>query len=185
MFVAALLSAFAYLAVFFRLPLHFFAFKPPMQIFPSLSFSNFIELALSNSFVCFINACSNQLFDPTKQTILKIGNYRLGRTIGQGSFGKVKGEANIYDTTTVKITLHLTVAEHEVTGHKVAVKILNRSKIKALPRMDEKIRREIQILKLFRHSHIIRLYGFIIFLPTRPPLFFLPWKTPLFSSCLR
>lgn len=51
------------------------------------------------------------------------------------------------------------VAEHEVTGHKVAIKILNRSKIKALPRMDEKIQREIQMLKLLRHSHIIKLYA--------------------------
>lgn len=50
------------------------------------------------------------------------------------------------------------VAEHEVTGHKVAIKILNRSKIKALPRMDEKIQREIQMLKFLRHSHIIKLY---------------------------
>jgi serine/threonine protein kinase len=50
------------------------------------------------------------------------------------------------------------VAEHELTGHQVAVKILNRKKIKSL-RMDEKIRREIQILKLFRHPHIIKLYA--------------------------
>eukprot|EP01104_Vermistella_antarctica_P016174 TRINITY_DN5474_c0_g1_i2.p1 TRINITY_DN5474_c0_g1~~TRINITY_DN5474_c0_g1_i2.p1 ORF type:complete len:421 (+),score=75.72 TRINITY_DN5474_c0_g1_i2:314-1576(+) len=73
---------------------------------------------------------------------LRIGNYLLGETLGVGSFGKVK------------------VAEHEVTRHKVAVKILNRKKIKTL-RMDEKIRREIQILKLFRHPHIIKLYEVI------------------------
>eukprot|EP01087_Luapelamoeba_hula_P017488 TRINITY_DN5518_c0_g1_i1.p1 TRINITY_DN5518_c0_g1~~TRINITY_DN5518_c0_g1_i1.p1 ORF type:complete len:488 (+),score=56.49 TRINITY_DN5518_c0_g1_i1:105-1568(+) len=85
----------------------------------------------------------NTLPAKSSKSILKIGNYRMGRTIGQGSFGKVK------------------VAEHEVTGHKVAVKILSRSRIRALPRMDEKIRREIQILKLFRHAHIIRLYEVI------------------------
>jgi serine/threonine protein kinase len=49
-----------------------------------------------------------------------------------------------------------------MTGHKVAIKILNRSKIKALPRMDEKIQREIQMLKLLRHSHIIKLYRFFL-----------------------
>ena len=38
--------------------------------------------------------------------------YILGETLGHGSFGKVK------------------LAEHELTGHKVAVKILNRQKIK-------------------------------------------------------
>ena len=38
--------------------------------------------------------------------------YILGETLGHGSFGKVK------------------LAKHELTGHKVAVKILNRQKIK-------------------------------------------------------
>lgn len=46
-------------------------------------------------------------------------NYRLGKTLGIGSFGKVK------------------VAEHVLTGHKVAIKILNRRKIKAMD-MEEK-----------------------------------------------
>lgn len=46
-------------------------------------------------------------------------NYKLGKTLGIGSFGKVK------------------VAEHILTGHKVAVKILNRKKIKNMD-MEEK-----------------------------------------------
>eukprot|EP00897_Mesotaenium_endlicherianum_P002219 jgi/Mesen1/2024/ME000148S01128 len=69
-------------------------------------------------------------------------NYRLGKTLGIGSFGKVK------------------VAEHGLTGHKVAIKILNRKKIKAMD-MEEKVRREIKILRLFMHPHIIRLYEVI------------------------
>ena len=56
------------------------------------------------------------------------------------------------------------VAEHQLTGHKVAVKILNRSRIRQLE-MDEKVRREIKILKLFYHPHIIRLYE-VIYTPT-------------------
>ena len=51
-------------------------------------------------------------------------------------------------------------AKHILTGVTVAVKILNRSKVKAL-RMDNKIKREIQILQLFRHPHIIRMYEVI------------------------
>ena len=43
----------------------------------------------------------------------------MGKTLGIGSFGKVK------------------LAEHALTGHKVAIKILNRKKIKAMD-MDEK-----------------------------------------------
>lgn len=71
-----------------------------------------------------------------------LSNYRLGKTLGIGSFGKVK------------------VAEHVLTGHKVAIKILNRKKIQAMD-MDEKVRREIKILRLFMHPHIIRLYEVI------------------------
>ncbi|KAI3962864.1 hypothetical protein MKW98_028033, partial [Papaver atlanticum] len=39
-------------------------------------------------------------------------NYKLGKTLGFGSFGKVKS------------------ADHVLTGHQVAIKILNREKIK-------------------------------------------------------
>jgi len=53
-----------------------------------------------------------------------------------------------------------TVAEHQLTGHKVAVKILNRKRIRSL-NMDAKVRREISIMKLFAHPHVIRLYEVI------------------------
>ncbi|QCD92644.1 SNF1-related protein kinase catalytic subunit alpha KIN10-like [Vigna unguiculata] len=69
-------------------------------------------------------------------------NYKLGKTLGIGSFGKVK------------------IAEHILTGHKVAIKILNRHKIRNME-MEEKVRREIKILRLFMHHHIIRLYEVI------------------------
>ncbi|NXE18947.1 AAPK2 kinase, partial [Ardeotis kori] len=72
---------------------------------------------------------------------VKIGHYVLGDTLGVGTFGKVKGE-------------------HQLTGHKVAVKILNRQKIRSLDVVG-KIKREIQNLKLFRHPHIIKLYQVI------------------------
>jgi serine/threonine protein kinase len=49
------------------------------------------------------------------------------------------------------------LATHAVTGHKVAVKILNKAKIKQLG-MEEKVQREINILYLCTHPHIIRLY---------------------------
>jgi serine/threonine protein kinase len=52
------------------------------------------------------------------------------------------------------------LATHAVTGHKVAVKILNKSKIKQLG-MEEKVQREINILHLCTHPHIIRLYEVI------------------------
>lgn len=78
----------------------------------------------------------------SQQPIVKIGHYTLGQTLGVGTFGKVK------------------IGEHQLTKHKVAVKILNRQKIKSLDVVG-KIRREIQNLKLFRHPHIIKLYQVI------------------------
>ncbi len=49
---------------------------------------------------------------------------------------------------------------NEITNQKVAVKILNKRKIKTLGMFD-KIKREIKILKLFNHPHITKLYEFI------------------------
>ncbi|KAK6912795.1 Ubiquitin-associated domain [Dillenia turbinata] len=73
---------------------------------------------------------------------LYLPNYKMGKTLGIGSFGKVK------------------IAEHVLTGYKVAIKILNCRKIKSME-MEEKVRREIKILRLFMHPHIIRLYEVI------------------------
>ena len=52
------------------------------------------------------------------------------------------------------------VAFNEVTGHKVAVKILNKKKIKQQG-VFEKVKREIKVLRQFNHPHIIKHYEFI------------------------
>lgn len=77
---------------------------------------------------------------PAKLT--KVGNYKLGKTLGIGSFCKVK------------------LATHEPTGQKVAIKILNRKKLKKQD-MQDKVRTEIHILRLFTHPHIIRIHEVI------------------------
>ncbi|KAJ1735924.1 Protein kinase [Coemansia biformis] len=74
-----------------------------------------------------------------KQTI---GNYTVMRTLGVGSFGKVK------------------LAVHSQTSHKVALKIIGRSKL-AHSDMVGRVNREIQYLKMLRHPHIIKLYEVI------------------------
>jgi 5'-AMP-activated protein kinase catalytic alpha subunit len=71
-----------------------------------------------------------------------IDHYVLGKTLGIGSFGKVK------------------LAVHKETGIKVAIKVLNKKKVQALD-MNDKVWREIRVLKLFSHPHIIRLYEVI------------------------
>ena len=55
-----------------------------------------------------------------------------------------------------KCVFYFSAGEHQLTNHKVAIKVLNRQKIKSLDVVG-KIRREIQNLKLFRHPHIIKL----------------------------
>jgi len=73
----------------------------------------------------------------------QLGFYRIGKTLGGGTFGRVA------------CTPH-SVAEHELTQQRVAIKILSRTQIHQ-SHMSRKVKREINILKLFHHQHIIRL----------------------------
>ena len=71
-----------------------------------------------------------------------LAHYSIGRTIGKGTFGKVK------------------LGTHTLTGEKVAVKILEKEKIKDTSDV-ERVSREIKILKLVRHPNVISLYEII------------------------
>ena len=74
-----------------------------------------------------------------KEYTKKVGNYILSEQIGLGTFSKV------------------TKATHTLTGEQVAVKILDKSKIK--DNIDiERISREIEILKSISHPNISQLY---------------------------
>jgi 5'-AMP-activated protein kinase catalytic alpha subunit len=68
-----------------------------------------------------------------------IGDYILVKTLGEGTFGKVK------------------LAVHSVTQEKVAIKILEKQRIVEVADV-ERVQREIHILKLIRHRHVIQLY---------------------------
>ncbi|XP_045580382.1 serine/threonine-protein kinase SIK3 homolog isoform X1 [Salmo salar] len=68
----------------------------------------------------------------------RVGYYEIERTIGKGNFAVVK------------------LATHIITKAKVAIKIVDKTQLD-----DEnlkKIFREVQIMKMLRHPHIIRLY---------------------------
>ncbi|KAL8428710.1 hypothetical protein ACSSS7_007054 [Eimeria intestinalis] len=67
-----------------------------------------------------------------------VGMYMLGRTVGEGTFGKVK------------------TATHVLTGESVAIKVLEKERLKA-PEDSARVLREIHILRVVRHPHIIRL----------------------------
>ncbi|AET40326.1 AMP-activated serine/threonine-protein kinase catalytic subunit SNF1 Ecym_5588 [Eremothecium cymbalariae DBVPG len=72
----------------------------------------------------------------------RIGKYQVIKTLGEGSFGKVK------------------LAYHVSTSQKVALKIINK-KVLAKSDMQGRIEREISYLRLLRHPHIIKLYDVI------------------------
>ncbi|KAH7650628.1 Non-specific serine/threonine protein kinase protein [Dioscorea alata] len=69
----------------------------------------------------------------------KVGKYEVGRTIGEGTFSKVKFAQNID------------------TGDTVAMKVLARTTI-LKHRMVNQIKREISIMKIVRHPNIVRLH---------------------------
>ncbi|KAF8398136.1 hypothetical protein HHK36_017062 [Tetracentron sinense] len=69
----------------------------------------------------------------------RVGKYELGRTIGEGTFAKVKFARNFE------------------TGESVALKILDKEKV-LKHKMAEQIRREVATMKLIKHPNVIRLY---------------------------
>lgn len=68
-----------------------------------------------------------------------IGNYRIQKTIGQGSYGKVKLAINLK------------------TKERVAIKIINKRNIKNV-KQATRIKREIRFLKLLHHPHIVKVW---------------------------
>jgi 5'-AMP-activated protein kinase catalytic alpha subunit len=56
--------------------------------------------------------------------------------------------------------LTFAVAFHEQTGHKVAIKVLNKRKIRQYG-VFEKVKRELKILRRFNNLHTIKLFEFI------------------------
>ena len=70
-----------------------------------------------------------------------------GRSLGSGTFGKVR------------------IGTHTITGEKVAIKILEKDRIKDKGDV-ERVTREINILKKVRHPNVIQLYEVSLALPS-------------------
>uniref|UniRef100_A0A3P9IKN9 non-specific serine/threonine protein kinase n=1 Tax=Oryzias latipes TaxID=8090 RepID=A0A3P9IKN9_ORYLA len=75
---------------------------------------------------------------PAQRRPLQVGFYEIIRTLGKGNFAVVK------------------LAKHKVTKTQVAIKIIDKTRLS--PSNLEKIYREVQIMKLLNHPHIIKLY---------------------------
>ncbi|CAI9108212.1 OLC1v1007766C1 [Oldenlandia corymbosa var. corymbosa] len=71
--------------------------------------------------------------------LVRLGKYEIGRTLGEGNFGKVKYARNLD------------------SGHPFAIKILEKHRIVDLNITDQ-IKREIGTLKLLKHPNVVRLH---------------------------
>ncbi|XP_069039051.1 serine/threonine-protein kinase SIK2 isoform X1 [Lepisosteus oculatus] len=75
---------------------------------------------------------------PTHRGPVRVGFYDIERTLGKGNFAVVK------------------LARHRITKTEVAIKIIDKSQLDSVNL--EKIYREVQIMKILDHPHIIKLY---------------------------
>jgi len=70
----------------------------------------------------------------------RVGNYLLGRKLGEGSFAKVKEGL------------------HTLTGQKVAIKVIDKKKAKEDAYVSKNMRREGKLLQMIIHPNIVQLY---------------------------
>ncbi|KAF3616751.1 CBL-interacting serine/threonine-protein kinase 9 [Capsicum annuum] len=82
---------------------------------------------------------SPSISSPFSRSRTRLGKYELGKTLGEGSFAKVKYAKNVQ------------------TGDHVAIKIINRERVLRQNIM-EQIKREISTMKLIRHPNVVRIF---------------------------
>ncbi|PWA60912.1 protein kinase, ATP binding site [Artemisia annua] len=74
-----------------------------------------------------------------RRTTTRVGNYEVGKTLGEGSFAKVKFARNL------------------ATGDPVAIKVIDRDRI-LKHKMVEQMKREISTMKLIKHPNVLNLF---------------------------
>jgi len=70
--------------------------------------------------------------------VKKVGKYEIGKTLGEGTFGKVKYAVN------------------SETNEAVAIKVLDKEKIQK-QNMGSSVKKEISIMKMIKHRHVVQL----------------------------
>ena len=82
-----------------------------------------------------------EAFNKVKPKKIKVSDYEMGRTLGSGSFGRVK------------------LSKNKKNGKYVAIKILKKSKLNKLKEVDH-ILNEIKILSMIDHPFLVHTDGF-------------------------
>lgn len=96
---------------------------------------------MSNSFIMSINKVTG-ISEITIEG-KKIGNYVMTKTLGQGQFGKVFKAKNL------------------LTGEELAIKKIDKSKIKSNPILERLLQTEVAIMHDIDHPNILHLYEFL------------------------
>ena len=110
------------------------------------SFLRELKILLFNSRPLNIESLSKQIESPFLLHMIKaqptqqfVGDYLIIDQLGIGTSGKVQ------------------LAEHKDTKQKVAIKVINKNKFLQKQDLEAKIRREIALMRLFDHPHILKL----------------------------
>ena len=82
-----------------------------------------------------------EVFNKVKPKKIKVSDYEMGRTLGSGSFGRVK------------------LSKNKKNGKYVAIKILKKSELIKLKQVDH-ILNEIKILSMIDHPFLVHTDGF-------------------------
>ncbi|KAJ3177552.1 MAP/microtubule affinity-regulating kinase 4 [Gaertneriomyces sp. JEL0708] len=77
-----------------------------------------------------------------KPEVKSVGRWRLERSIGQGTYGKVR------------------LGLDSTTGEKVAVKVIEKSQVQSQKQVS-RLQREIRFLRLLNHPHIVKVYDVV------------------------
>lgn len=108
--------------------------------------NDILFLSINEDFIGPTTSSSvNSFADPSRsgrsddKIPISVGGYKVGDILGKGGFGEVR------------------MAEHQLTGEKVALKFLRKSDIHSLGAA-ERTNTEIQCLTALRHNNIIRLH---------------------------
>lgn len=96
----------------------------------------------------------------SKSTRLLIGDYIISSTIGHGSSGENKYKQSFKKKLFNDVVLlgRVKLGIHQITGEKVAIKIISRSQLNSSIKITQAVERELAILQLLHHPNLIDLH---------------------------